>query len=140
MYPTAESVITRCTLGGKASRRLSGIAVVLPAYPVCDDESGTKRDDEQRKVLVVRVFLEDIQNLNKQNSAPDSRFSGQLTTHIVPRRWQKSTEKYGVAGKQEEQERQAEDERGEHERGNLSYCYLVTFSSSSCLSTRPYPP
>ena len=87
MYPTAELVITRYIVAEKASRRVSGIAIVLPAYPIRDDESGTKRDDEQRKVLVVRVFLEDIENLNKQNSVPDSRFSGQLTTHIVPRRW-----------------------------------------------------
>jgi hypothetical protein len=44
--------------------RESGIAIVLPAHPVCDDKPCAERDDEQREVLVVCVLLETIEHLN----------------------------------------------------------------------------
>lgn len=39
------------------------VSEILPANPICDDEIDQHRDDQNRKVFVVGIIGEDIQNL-----------------------------------------------------------------------------
>jgi hypothetical protein len=43
----------------------SRVSVVLPADPICYHEVGRRRDQEERKILVMRVEQEGVESLGK---------------------------------------------------------------------------